>query len=63
MSQKIFKQVLIAGCLLSLFSCSFAKKTQVDILIENGQVYTGINGEAQALDIALCADIICGVYP
>jgi len=63
MSQKIIKQVLITGCLLSLFSCSFGEKTQVDTLIENGEVYTGINGEAQALDIALCGDIICGVYP
>ena len=48
---------------MTLFSCSFSDKTQVDILIKNGEVYTGINGEAQALDIALCGDIICGIYP
>ncbi|MBA6352473.1 MULTISPECIES: amidohydrolase family protein [unclassified Colwellia] len=63
MSQKMIKQVLITGCLLSLFSCSFEPKEQVDTLIKNGQVYTGIHGEAQALDIVLCGDIICGVYP
>jgi len=63
MSQKIIKQVLITGCMLSLFSCSYEPKEQVDTLIENGEVYTGVNGEAQALDIALCGDIICGIYP
>jgi N-acyl-D-aspartate/D-glutamate deacylase len=63
MSQKTIKQVLMTGCLLSLFSCSFAEKIQVDTLIENGQVYTGIHSEAQALDITLCGDFICGVYP
>jgi len=63
MSKTIVKNVLITSCLLSLFSCSFAEKTQVDTLIENGDVYTGIHGEAQALDIALCGDVICGVYP
>lgn len=49
--------------MLSLFSCSHEPKEQVDTLIENGQVYTGIHGEAQALDIALCGDVICGIYP
>jgi N-acyl-D-amino-acid deacylase len=63
MSHKMVKQLLITSCLLSLFSCSFAPKEQVDILIENGNVYTGIHNEAQALDIALCGDIICGIYP
>jgi N-acyl-D-amino-acid deacylase len=63
MSQTMIKQLLVTGFLLSLFSCSFAEKTQVDTLIENGEVYTGVNGEAQALDIALCGDIICGIYP
>jgi len=63
MSQQTIKHVLMTGCLLSLFSCSFVEKTQVDTLIENGEVYTGINNEAQALDIALCGDIICGIYP
>lgn len=63
MSYTMIKQVLILVCTIGLFSCSFVSKNQVDILIENGQVYTGIHGEAQALDIAICDDLICGIYP
>jgi N-acyl-D-aspartate/D-glutamate deacylase len=58
----MIKHVLITSCLLSLFSCSFTDKKQVDTLIQNGQVYTGVHRKAQTLDIALCGDIICGIY-
>jgi len=35
----------------------------VDNLIVNGMVYVGDRSEAQALDIAICQNKICGVFP
>jgi N-acyl-D-aspartate/D-glutamate deacylase len=35
----------------------------VDLLIKNGRVYTGENNTEQALDLAICGEIICGIYP
>ncbi len=35
----------------------------IDILIQHGQVYTGQSQTAQALDIAICQQVICGIYP
>lgn len=42
-----------------------AKKTigNVDLLITNGDVYTGDSNQVQALDLAICGDMICGIYP
>lgn len=37
--------------------------TMVDVLIKNGQVYTGIEAKPQALDVAICGNKICGLYP
>jgi N-acyl-D-amino-acid deacylase len=34
-----------------------------DILIVNGAVYTGELRQAQSLNIAICQQIICGIYP
>ncbi len=35
----------------------------VDLLITNGSVYTGISNKVQALDLAICGEMICGIYP
>lgn len=35
----------------------------VDLLIVNGTVYTGELRQAQSLNIAICQQIICGIYP
>ena len=35
----------------------------VDFLITNGTVYTGESSQAQQLDIAICRQVICGLYP
>lgn len=42
-----------------LAACTPAKKA--DVLIINAQVYDGSGAEAQALDIAICAQLLCGV--
>lgn len=34
-----------------------------DILITNGAVYTGESAQSESLDIAICGDLICGVFP
>lgn len=34
-----------------------------DTLIQSGDVYTGNSDKPQKLDIAVCGEIICGVYP
>lgn len=40
-----------------------ASTEQADILITNGRVYLGdLTGE-QSLDIAVCGELICGIYP
>jgi N-acyl-D-aspartate/D-glutamate deacylase len=38
-------------------------KDNVDILIAGGTVYTGQSDHPQQLDIAICQQLICGVYP
>lgn len=63
MTQRMIKKIMLTGCLFSLASCSYMPEKQVDILIQNGKVYTGVHGKAQALDIAICGDVICGIYP
>ena len=35
---------------------------KVDVLIKSGTVYTGNNQKAQNLEIAVCKQIICGIY-
>ncbi|ASP48584.1 N-acyl-D-amino-acid deacylase family protein [Cognaticolwellia beringensis] len=70
---KNFNYSLFA-CLITttiLTSCSSEKSIQaekgntpeVDILIVNGTVYTGELRQAQSLNIAVCKQTICGVYP
>ena len=66
---------LIMSCTLILSACveqNLASDSQnvnnaqakiVDTLIINGTVYNGMNVEAQAMDIAICANEICGIYP
>jgi len=49
-------------------SCSNIKiqqhiENRVDLFIINGVVYTGENTLPQKLDIAVCKQIICGLYP
>ena len=39
------------------------KEPVIDVLITNGTVYTGDYSHAQSLDIAICGQVICGVYP
>ncbi len=38
------------------------KTQQVDLLITNGTVYTGESAQAQQLDVAICQQVICGLY-
>ncbi len=62
------------ACLLALpilVSCSAEDSSPVqnkntpeaDILIVNGTVYTGELRQAQAVNIAVCQQTICGIYP
>ena len=44
-------------------SINDAQAKVADTLIINGTVYNGIDVEAQAMDIAICANEICGMYP
>lgn len=44
-------------------ACTSTNVKQVDILIVNGDVYTGNTDNAQALDIAICGEQICAVSP
>ncbi|PKG80760.1 amidohydrolase [Colwellia sp. 75C3] len=61
------KSISLAVSLALLSACSIEgqniKVDNVDLLITNGMVYTGDNNQAQALDIAICQQIICGLYP
>jgi len=36
---------------------------KVDLLITNGSVYTGDSNKVQSLDLAICGEMICGMYP
>ncbi len=71
---KLFKNNLIttAISMLVIASCSEQpNKLQVqtkanfiaDILITNGTVYTGESSQGQSLDVAICGQVICGLYP
>ncbi|WP_019028185.1 N-acyl-D-amino-acid deacylase family protein [Colwellia piezophila] len=63
------KVVSMAVVLALLSACSDESAVQnkeqskVDLLITNGSVYTGESSEAQQLDVAICQQIICGLYP
>jgi len=70
---KLFKSHIITAA-ISLFvitSCSEQQSTAtkqtkadivVDILITNGTVYTGESSQGQSLDVAVCGQVICGLY-
>ena len=71
---KLFKKYLIttAISMLVLTSCAEQQNIQkeqasedfdADILITNGTVYTGEHSESQLLDVAVCGEVICGLYP
>ena len=70
----LFKIHLITAAIgmLVIASCSeqqSEKKKQTkaaivaDLLITNGTVYTGESSQGQPLDVAVCGQIICGLYP
>ncbi|TWX64114.1 amidohydrolase family protein [Colwellia demingiae] len=59
--------ISLAISMVFLSACSTEEQkltdNNVDLLITNGTVYTGENGQAQQLDVAICQQIICGLYP
>ncbi len=72
---KLFKNHLITAAisLLVVASCSKQQSEQkaavsvpaeiiVDLLITNGTVYTGESNQGQSLDVAVCGQVICGLY-
>jgi len=71
---KLLKTHLLTAAIsiLVISSCSEQKneskkqpKTDyvADILITNGTVYTGESAQGQSLDVAICGQVICGLYP
>ena len=60
------KLSVIAMSLALLSACSTEEQLgegqEVDLLITNGSVYTGDNAQAQQLDVAICQQVICGLY-
>ena len=66
---KLFnKKVITLSVSLALLSaCSTEEQKvnadNVDLLITNGTVYTGESAQAQQLDVAICQQVICGLYP
>ena len=54
-----FKTLSALLCLLVLGGC--AEPQKVDLLIHSGRVFDGSDSPAQAMDIAICADKICGL--
>lgn len=60
-----WSQFLLSAFLIVLAcsntQASYAK--QVDTLIINGEVYIGNGSGKQQLDIAICGEIICGMFP
>ncbi|KGJ88646.1 N-acyl-D-amino-acid deacylase family protein [Colwellia psychrerythraea] len=54
----------ISTVLLTACSTEEQKVTDkiVDLLITKGSVYTGENEQAQQLDVAICQQVICGLY-
>lgn len=67
--KELTKTVITLMGLTVLTACSDAnidrsqKEDKVDLLITNGSVYTGESSQAQQLDIAICQQVICGLYP
>ncbi len=64
--RKKFIALLISSVLLA--ACSKpapepAPVQEVDLLISNGSVYTGEDQQAHRLDVAICQQMICGLYP
>lgn len=57
--------VFLILVLLNLTSCAkHVTETQpIDLIIKNGTVYLGDGSGARQLDIAVCQQRICGVYP
>lgn len=51
--------------LLLLSACSIEQQPRLkaDILITNGEVYLADGSGAQSIDIAICQQTICGLYP
>jgi len=71
---KLFKTHLITAAigLFVIASCSEQQSKSIkqtktaivaDILITNGIVYTGESSQGQFLDVAVCGQIICDIYP
>lgn len=59
--------LMAATSVMLLTACTGDKDEQAaalkaDLLIKNGTVYTGDNLQPQTLDIAICGQVICGVY-
>lgn len=54
---------LLTSSVVLLSGCGGEAAPQVDTLITNGTVYTGVSNQGQALDVAICASEICGLYP
>jgi N-acyl-D-aspartate/D-glutamate deacylase len=57
--------LLLAASFLLTVGCTNngAPQTQIDVLVVNGDVFTGNDNSSQALDVAICGNTICGVYP
>ncbi|MGB1197937.1 MAG: N-acyl-D-amino-acid deacylase family protein [Thalassotalea sp.] len=64
---KIIQLATLISCVFLQTSCANNKlkvaQHDVDTLIINGQVYTGVSQQAERLDIAICGERICGLYP
>lgn len=58
---KMFSSLLVVT--YSKLSQASAPVQEVDLLISNGSVYTGENQLARRLDVAICQQQICGLYP
>ncbi len=60
------KIITLAVSVTLLSACSTEEQktmpNNIDLLITNGMVYTGEKNQPQALDVAICQQIICGLY-
>ncbi len=58
--------ISLAISMVFLSACSTEEQkltdNKVDLLITNGTVYTGESNQAQQLDVAICQQVICGLY-
>ncbi|MCL1079500.1 amidohydrolase [Parashewanella spongiae] len=50
-------------CVSTITACNDNQQPKVDTLITKGKVFTGSSTQAQALDVAICGNMICGLYP